>query len=131
MQEQGCKTKVGLLVLRDCDRPAVSTCMVCGRPVCKKHQVKRHHEVLCVECAAGQYGTQDAGIRDGGRVGWFTTRRHYYRRYHYYPYYYGRHRYYSDTDFRAFDEDEMEAHDAFDGADAMDERGFEADAFES
>ena len=107
MNEVGCKTKVGMLVLHDCDRPAVDNCTACGRPICKRHRVKRQGEVLCAECAeARDRYREDDSVLDS-RTTWFAARRRYYSRYHYRPYYHGYHRYYSDEDFRAFDEDAL------------------------
>jgi len=94
----GCLAKVGLLFLRDCGEPVHKHCKACGRPVCKKHaEVGDDGKLLCAECngAAGGMGNESSFARE---------RNGYYDRFGYVPYYYGRSRYYSDRDYRSFDD---------------------------
>lgn len=101
MDSSSCKAKVGLLFLRDCDRPVFDNCVSCGRPVCKEHRIKGNDGTICPECAS-----EREKYRDDDRVGRSYHRRHYYDHYGYNPYYYGHHHYYSDRDYQTFDDQE-------------------------
>jgi len=111
-----CRAKVGLLFLRDCDRPARADCARCGRPVCGEHAVRDEKGTLCPECS-----TENRRLADRPAAQSVVRRRRYYGGAHYHPIYFGHHHYYSDDDFRAFDGREMiqEEHDGeWDDADA-------------
>ena len=111
-----CRSKVGLLCLRDCNQPAVGTCEVCGRPICRDHQAFAAGKLTCPECAAGK---KDA--KDKGQVRWHRRRARYYHGYGYQPYYFGCHYYYSDHDYRSFDPGEAVQHEPADDIVEMDE----------
>lgn len=96
---QTCKAKVGLLFLRDCGSIVKNNCSTCGRPVCKKHSIDSEKGVLCPECAA-----QAKNIPKSAALNSTRRRNDYYNGYGYSPYYYGYNRYYSDSDYRTFDE---------------------------
>lgn len=49
-----CACKRGFFTLRDCDRPATTTCDLCSRRVCDEHLAPRVQARVCVECAARQ-----------------------------------------------------------------------------
>ncbi|MEW5725264.1 MAG: hypothetical protein AB1896_19275 [Thermodesulfobacteriota bacterium] len=101
-----CQAKKGLLFLRDCGAPALAQCHLCGRPVCEAHQVLSEKGPQCPECAAqsqpGDILTRSAGRGDATSRAWL--RGDYYDRYHYLPWYFGHASYYSDRDYRTFDE---------------------------
>ncbi len=100
-----CKTKVGLLSLRDCGKLATDRCEVCGRPVCEKHLVVHGQQSRCPECAV-----EDDSFGAHGFMGHWRRRRRYYSHHHYSPYYHGRDRYYSDHDYQTVDDREMTEH---------------------
>ncbi|MBN1671679.1 MAG: hypothetical protein JXR37_11625 [Kiritimatiellae bacterium] len=112
---QTCKSKVGLLFLRDCNEPATGQCVTCGRAVCAKHQLAGDQGPVCRECA--RYDEKMADRRETRR---WRRRHHYYDHYGYYPYYYGHHRYYSDRDYRSVDREAAVVHEAPDGKTADD-----------
>ncbi len=100
MNQSGCKSKVGLLFLRDCNRPVHGQCKKCNRPICKEHRIKIEDQgAYCTECAnALEEDYDDPAL-------YRTSRRYYYYdSYGYEPIYYGSHRYYSDHDYRTFDD---------------------------
>ena len=130
-EEQGvCRAKVGLLFLRDCGEIATETCTVCGRAICRRHECDTSRGTTCPEC-----GAQDRNAQSKGSVQSVRRRRGWYGAHGYYPYYYGHHSYYSDGDYRAFDDDEMVEHEpaSAEDAEAFDEMGdgFEQDQFEA
>lgn len=94
-----CQARVGLLFLRDCGRPALADCRFCGRPVCDEHQVLSFEGVSCPECAAAREDLDR--LPTGGKQA--KDRRRYYEENEYYPYYFGTSRYFSDGDYRTFD----------------------------
>jgi hypothetical protein len=49
-----CACKRGFYTLRDCGKPATTTCSVCSRRVCDEHLAPRIDAKVCVECAAKQ-----------------------------------------------------------------------------
>ncbi len=105
-----CRAKKGLLFLRDCEAPASALCTRCGRTICHEHTVKLAAGPLCPECAAqmddGQRAATSPVVMRAAR------RRRSYAYHGYLPYYYGHHRYYSDSDFRTFDGQEVSEYDA-------------------
>lgn len=117
-----CRAKVGLLFLRDCGGVAVDKCAVCGRALCKQHRVDAvtGSGYWCPECAAQK---SDANV-DEPSVARVRNRTSYYHDYHYIPYYSGMHRFYSDRDYRTFDDREQVTVDpedvAADGGDFTD-----------
>lgn len=114
-----CRAKKGLLFLHDCGEPAVARCERCARPICGMHQVMTRTAVCCPECAAAQEqdepvekGPAEKGPVDKGpAVEAVRRRRAYYSDYDYYPWYYGRHSYFSDNDYRVFDEKDHVRHE--------------------
>ncbi|MEW6262545.1 MAG: hypothetical protein AB1641_05655 [Thermodesulfobacteriota bacterium] len=107
LQRGRCHAKKGLLFLRDCDAPAVAACAVCGRPICSAHQVPGPKGPQCPECLALEQKTEPGAVTGAGRMNMVDRaryRHHYYDTYGYLPYYYGWSHYYSDRDYRTFDE---------------------------
>ena len=49
---QQCRAKVGMLVLRECARPASGKCSSCGLPLCGRHKMESARGVLCPGCAS-------------------------------------------------------------------------------
>lgn len=47
-----CQAKRGLLHLRECGKPALSSCQTCGTGLCEHHQVLTEYGVFCPDCAA-------------------------------------------------------------------------------
>ena len=96
-----CQAKKGLIFLRDCGAPAISQCRLCGRPVCENHQIVDEMGGLCPEC-----GVKEENVADPSesRLSRYRSRNDYYDRYHYYPVYYGHSHYFSDRDYRTFDD---------------------------
>ena len=118
-----CRAKMGLLFLRDCERPAKGTCTICGRPVCGQHTVKSEAGPLCPEC-----GTRKRELRNRPSVHRTRTSRRYHHIHHYDPIYYGHHHYYSDADFVVFDEGSVIHEEQPEGApdfDAVEEGGYD------
>lgn len=99
---QTCKAKRGLLFLTDCGNVVKDNCTACGRPVCREHCIESEKGSLCLECAAS-----DEKLKAKPKVRMAERRRTYYSTYRYLPYYYGYSHYYSDSDFRTFDDNEM------------------------
>jgi hypothetical protein len=95
-----CHARVGLLVLRDCGKPAVASCHLCGRALCEAHQVLTEEGPTCPDCVAmrGEFHTPTDEVAAA------RTRRHYYNDYGYTPHYAGNTHFYSDTDYRTFDQ---------------------------
>ena len=124
-----CQAKKGLLFLRDCGAAATAICRKCGRPICEKHQIREEEGLLCPECLAH---AEDARERDeeqasamdrsgpGFRAG---RRRYYYDNYHYIPIYYGHYHYFSDHDYRTFDEGTLDDAAALAAVEAMGDTG--------
>ena len=46
-----CQARMGLLVLRGCEEPAVGACAVCGTPLCAMHQVMGPQGMSCPDCS--------------------------------------------------------------------------------
>ncbi len=46
-----CQARMGLLVLRGCEEPAVGACAVCGKGLCAMHQVMGEQGMTCPECS--------------------------------------------------------------------------------
>ena len=106
-----CRAKVGMLVLRDCRERARAVCDLCGRPVCNAHQSPCQQGIACPECAAEATTTEQQKAAAAPEVKKARRRRRWYRQRHYRPYYFGhRHgyydHYYSDQDYRTFDDAE-------------------------
>lgn len=110
-----CQAKKGMLFLRDCGSAAIAQCHKCGRPVCTAHQLMDGSQTICPDCF-----TQDDTIDHQpkpdvtNRTAATTTRRYrtrssYYSRYGYTPFYFGHSHYYSDRDYRTFDQAENES----------------------
>ena len=80
-------TERGLIVpvLRDCDQPAVQSCVACQRTLCTGHGRSGPDGVLCVECRAAK--EQALGEDDDGRI--YRHRRDFYRGFGYGPLYVG------------------------------------------
>lgn len=95
---QTCKAKIGLLFLRDCGSMVINNCTTCGRPVCKKHSIESEKGVVCPECAVPFKNIKNSSALNSTR-----RRNNYYSGYGYSPFYYGHNRYYSDSDYRTFD----------------------------
>jgi hypothetical protein len=49
-----CACKRGFFTLRDCGKPATTSCQLCSRRVCDEHLAPRVDTRVCVECAAKQ-----------------------------------------------------------------------------
>lgn len=98
---QTCMAKTGLLFLRDCGSMALNACSACGRPVCRKHSIEADSGIVCPECAAPK-----KNLRKDPAVNQSAMRNSYYSRYDYMPYYYGHTYYYSDRDYRTFEDGE-------------------------
>lgn len=96
---QTCKAKVGLLFLRDCGSIVKTNCVLCGKPICRKHSVETEKGVVCPECAA-----PSDKIKNSRAVNNARQRSNFYSDYGYNPYYYGNNLYYSDNDYRTFDD---------------------------
>lgn len=96
---QTCKAKIGLLFLRDCGSMVINNCTTCGRPICKKHSIESEKGVVCPECAA-----PSKNIKNNSALNSTRRRNNYYSGYGYSPFYYGHNRYYSDNDYRTFDD---------------------------
>ena len=113
-----CRCKVGLLFLHDCNEVAIDLCGRCGRPICAMHQVVMPRATCCPECAASQepdaQGEPNAGAQTpegSAQVDSVLRRRQYYHDYEYQPYYWGHHVYFSDNDYRVFDEKDVVQHE--------------------
>ena len=98
-----CRSKVGFLFLRDCRNEAVGECEDCGRPVCIEHRRPMGGRLVCMECQVT--GWRNGQTRDETLADDEVYRSELYAGAHYHPPYSGRHRYYSDVDFRTFDAD--------------------------
>ncbi len=135
-----CKAKVGLLFLQDCGGAAIAKCAACSRAVCRQHRVDSltGSGHLCPECAAQkQTGKKDpmaAGLVDEkaaqkaglteedsttpSSVQRVFRRTRYYDDYGYRPYYTGYHHFYSDRDYRTFDDRQPEVVEPVAGVEA-------------
>ena len=94
-----CQIKRGFFVLRDCGKPAVATCSVCGRSVCAEHQIKWLASAMCVDCNARR-SEADTEPED------IYTHRHWHYQHNDYPPIYGGSNYdsyYDDYDVRSFE----------------------------
>ncbi|MBF0509804.1 MAG: hypothetical protein HQK57_12885 [Deltaproteobacteria bacterium] len=128
-----CRTKKGLLFLRDCAEIASAWCGRCGRPICSRHQMMVESLLACPECAAAlereepqdsEYSTGWEDVReevydrlaDTPQAALNTTqeRNRLYVEFGYIPFFYGSHHYYSDSDFQTFDNRFID-HDPKDG----------------
>lgn len=98
---QVCMAKVGLLFLRDCGSMMMNNCVACGRPVCRRHSIESGEGIVCPECAAPK-----KNLHADPAASQSAQRQSYYNRYDYYPYYYGHTYFYSDNDYRTFDNEE-------------------------
>ena len=94
-----CHARVGLLIVRDCGKPAVANCLLCGRALCVVHQVFTEDGPTCPECIARdeQFGTPTEAVVAA------RSRNRYYSLYNYDPSYSGTSHYYSDHDYRTLD----------------------------
>jgi hypothetical protein len=106
-----CRARKGLLFLHDCGEPAVARCERCARPVCGMHQVMAQNAVCCPECAAALEDADPEAAGGDPAVDAVRRRRAYYSDYDYHPWYYGRHSYFSDKDYRVFDEKDHVRHE--------------------
>lgn len=110
-----CKHKLGLVVLRNCNKEAALQCEKCGKPVCREHCIDN----LCLECAAyehkDKYGKYEKITRE-------TDRRDFYLKNDYDPIYgrthyqYGAHDYHDtdltdESDFDDFETGDIELSD--------------------
>ncbi|MBF0549809.1 MAG: hypothetical protein HQK60_04675 [Deltaproteobacteria bacterium] len=124
-----CRSKKGLLFLRDCAELASAWCGRCGRPICSRHQMMVESLLACPECAAAleKEGPQDSEYtadwsevsepvadRPQDGVSEVQERNRFYVEFGYIPFFYGSHHYYSDSDFQTFDNRFIE-HDPKDG----------------
>ncbi|MBF0496113.1 MAG: hypothetical protein HQK58_05990 [Deltaproteobacteria bacterium] len=124
-----CRSKKGLLFLRDCAESASAWCGRCGRPICSRHQMMVESLLACPECAAvaKEEGPQNseytsdwedvyASTADAPRSAVSETqeRNRLYVEFGYIPFFYGSHHYYSDSDFQTFDNRFID-HDPKDG----------------
>ena len=103
-----CLSKRGLLFLRDCGQLAVDNCHTCHRPVCSVHRMQDAEGTICPECFA-RAEKEQTPEKASSRPGHSSLNRHvmrsrYYGRHSYLPFYYGHHHFYSDRDYRTFDE---------------------------
>lgn len=103
-----CQAKKGLLFLRDCGAAATAACQKCGRPICPTHTVDLEPGPTCPECVAEEQKNEplvEPGTKGVSSAVYRSRhRRHYYDNFHYVPFYYGYSHYYSDRDYRTFDE---------------------------
>lgn len=105
-KENECKVKKGLLFLKDCGKKAKKSCEVCNRPVCSEHRLDYENKIYCPECAEKQkIHSSHLNVRDA------RTRREYYDDCAYIPIYYGNSRFYSDSDFETFEDQEIIEYD--------------------
>jgi hypothetical protein len=95
-----CHARVGLLVLRDCGRPGVASCHLCGRSLCLAHQVLTEQGPTCPDCVGQQEQFGGAPTEAAATA---RSRNQYYDSYGYTPFYTGSSHYYSDRDYRTFD----------------------------
>ena len=98
-ESQTCKAKVGLLFLRDCGSMVKTNCTLCSRPICRAHSIDSEKGVVCPECAAPSKKVKSNSAVNNARI-----RNNYYSGYGYSPYYFGYNHYYSDSDYRTFDD---------------------------
>jgi DNA-directed RNA polymerase subunit RPC12/RpoP len=99
---QTCKVKTGLLFLRDCGSMVVNQCIKCGRPICRAHSIESEQGIICPECAAPEKKYQNvSGVKSSAQ------RQELYNNHGYAPYYYGYYHYYSDNDYKTFDNREI------------------------
>ena len=129
-----CRSKKGLLFLRDCKEPAVDMCSICGRPICSIHSMNGPRGITCPECMAHQSQDERTAARKFASSSWSKGVRRYdlYRKYHYSPFYYGHHHFFSDDDYRTFDHYEMTKHKPRKTANAVtDANAIEDDFMES
>ncbi|MBI5570462.1 MAG: hypothetical protein HY914_10995 [Desulfomonile tiedjei] len=108
-----CHSKKGLLFLEDCGELAVDTCSLCARPVCAAHRVVGPEGPVCPEC---YYRDQrDASDEDDDTEEddldadtdaplSYPDRDQYYDKYDYQPVVTGSSHYFSDRDYRTFEE---------------------------
>ncbi len=106
-----CRYKRGFLFLRDCAEPAVGACSICGRPICLAHQApSTDGSMACLECAATDQREDPLSVNEetdnieSRRTGIYSELA-------YEPSYDGHHRYYSDADFRTFDDQQIVDHE--------------------
>ncbi len=90
-----CQARVGLLILRECAKPAVCACSECGLPLCSEHAIAGTQGVfLCPDC-----GLRAPQVKPSDEVELSRQRRHYYDAYHYIPRYYVDGSYYTAGDY--------------------------------
>jgi hypothetical protein len=101
-----CACKRGFFTLRNCTNAAVTSCTSCTRRICAEHMAPDN---LCVECAAKRDEERDVDSPD--RVDLSPTRSavryrtHWYSSSGYEPMYWATYDpYYSDTDYRWYDD---------------------------
>ncbi|MDP6446874.1 MAG: hypothetical protein QGG36_09935 [Pirellulaceae bacterium] len=88
-----CNETAGFLFKHDCDRPPLTDCHECGKPVCDLHQREVDGRVLCIKCAGGAVRGSSSSTRfrrSGGRYHddhlWYHDP-YFYGGYHYDGYY--------------------------------------------
>jgi len=101
----GCKHKLGLLTLRNCNEPVEVKCPECGKEVCMKHSRLLNGVNVCIECYQKGVGnlksTHDEAVRRS------YSRNRYYSRSSYSPFYYWSGRYYDRDDYETFENDDV------------------------
>ena len=98
-----CHARVGLLVLRDCGKPAVGGCRQCGRTVCAKHQVEGEEGILCPDCAALQMKDTEEYRRSDRWDDPMWVRTTMYHHYGYAPVYMGESESFTPSEYAVFD----------------------------
>ncbi len=107
----GCAVKRGFFVLRDCGNPAINSCQMCNRPVCREHRYASQQYLVCVDCHARQQQTLEqeriddfSGNEERTPNSLYNYRHRYYSHSHYAPFYTGIYysNYYNSYDTRAF-----------------------------
>jgi hypothetical protein len=97
-----CACKRGFFTLRDCANPASGSCSVCTRRVCAQHLTQGS---ACVECVAKRDEEEALGPDVDPTLGAVRYRTSWYRSSGYSPMWWGTSdSYYSDTDYRWYDD---------------------------
>ena len=109
-----CHSKKGLLFLQDCGELAVDTCSLCARPICAMHRMVGSEGPVCPECYyRDQRDTSDDDDTEDDDLDAETDaplsypdRDQLYDKYEYQPIVSGSSHYFSDRDYRTFDQTE-------------------------
>ena len=100
---QKCKSKKGLLIIRECGAPAIEVCSRCNIPLCSEHMVSTPDGITCPECYESSGETTANDRNQPQSMKRFRRRRSYYNDYGYRPHYYHHNRYFNDQDRQTVD----------------------------